>query len=95
MLILFLILGSIVSQSRQDENVISVTPSDSTPTSTSNAVTNPSEPSQATQSSPNKRKLGNVYSKVWLDYEQTIENGSKMAICHHCKKMIYELEPWR
>ena len=51
------------------ESISSKRASDFKPTPTSNAATNPSEPSQATQSSRNKRKLGNVYSKVWLDYE--------------------------
>lgn len=83
-----------MNKSVQDETnpsePISATPSNSisTPTPISNAETNPSEPSQAIQISPKKRKLGKVYSKAWNDYEQLEENGCKMAICHYCKTKL-------
>ena len=79
-----------MTESNQGGNLLSVPQSESSPTPTSTPtstpVTNPTAPSlQTSQCSPNKRKLGNFFSKVWQDFEKVTENRSIIAVCHHCK----------
>ena len=79
----------IITESNQGENLLSVPQSESSPTPTSTPVTNPATPSlQTTKCSPNKRKLGNFFSKVWQYFERVTENGSITVVCHHCKTKL-------